>query len=199
MKVTLYETGTTRSARCRWTLLEAGIPFESVLRKGLIGSDEVKSLHPLGKLPVILIDGKALFESSAVCTYIADHAPEADLIAKPGSWARGEHDQWVSYALTEMEAWLWNTAVNSYVLPEAQRINSGFEQNAKMFRRSAFALNEYLSGKAYLLEDRFTVTDIIVGWTVNWGRRQGLLDGCDGLMAYLERILGRPLCALAKD
>ena len=41
------------------------------------------------------------------------------------------------YALTEMEAWLWNTAVNSYVLPEAQRIDSGFEQNAKMFRRSA--------------------------------------------------------------
>ena len=199
MKVTLYESGTTRSARCRWTLLEAGIPFESVSRKGLIGSDEVKSLHPLGKLPVTLIDGKALFESSAVCTYIADHVPEANLIAKPGSWARGEHDQWVSYALTEMEAWLWNTAVNSYVLPEAQRIDSGFEQNAKMFRRSAIALNEYLSGKAYLVEDRFTVTDIIVGWTVNWGRRQGLLDGCDGLRAYLERLLGRPLCALAKD
>ena len=199
MKVTLYESGTTRSARCRWTLLEAGIPFESVLRKGLIGSDEVKSLHPLGKLPVTIIDGKALFESSAVCTYIADHAPEADLIAKPGSWARGEHDQWVSYALTEMEALLWNTAVNSYVLPEAQRTVSGFEQNAKMFRRSAFALNEYLSGKAYLVEDRFTVTDIIVGWTVNWGRRQGLLDGCDSLMAYLERLLGRALCALAKD
>ena len=199
MKVTLYESGTTRSARCRWTLLEAGIPFESVSRKGLIGSDEVQSLHPLGKLPVTLIDGKALFESSAVCTYIADHAPEANLIAKPGSWARGEHDQWVSYALTEMEAWLWNTAVNSYVLPEAQRIDSGFEQNAKMFRRSAITLNEYLSGKTYLVEDRFTVTDIIVGWTVNWGRRQGLLDGCDGLMAYLERLLGRPLCALAKD
>ena len=105
----------------------------------------------------------------------------------------------MSYALTEMEAWLWNTAVNSYVLPEAQRIDSGFEQNAKMFRRSAIALNEYLSGKAYLVEDRFTVTDIIVGWTVNWGRRQGLLDGCDGLRAYLERLLGRPLCALAKD
>ena len=156
MKVTLYESGTTRSARCRWTLLEAGIPFESVLRKGLIGSVEVKSLHPLGKLPMTLIDGKALFESSAVCTYIADHAPEADLIAKPGSWARGEHDQWVSYALTEMEAWLWNTAVNSYVLPEAQRIDSGFEQNAKMFRRSAIALNEYLSGKTYLVENRFT-------------------------------------------
>ena len=34
----------------------------------------------------------------------------------------------------------------------------GCKQNAKMFRRSAIALNEYLSGKAYLVEDRFTVT-----------------------------------------
>ena len=150
MKVTLYESGTTRSARCRWTLLEAGIPFESVSRKGLIGSDEVKSLHPLGKLPVTLIDGKALFESSAVCTYIADHAPEADLIAKPGSWARGEHDQWVSYALTEMEAWLWNSAVNTFVLPKSERVTAGFEQNALMFKRSANFLNKFLLGSSDL-------------------------------------------------
>tara|TARA_A100001037_G_scaffold292166_1_gene307108 strand:+ start:265 stop:864 length:600 start_codon:yes stop_codon:yes gene_type:complete len=196
---TLYESGTTRSARCRWTLLEAGIDFKSVSKSELIGSDEIRAIHPLAKLPVAVIDGEPLFESAAICTFIADQFPENDLIAKPGSWARAQHDQWVSFALTEMEAWLWNTAVNLYVLPPDKRIDTGFNQNAEMFKRGAQALNDLLSNKEYLIENQFSVTDIIVGWTVNWGRRQGLLDGLDGLQSYLRRLLARPYCALAKD
>lgn len=199
MDIKLYEAGTTRSARCRWTLLEAGLPFDAVARANLIQSDEVKAMHGLGKLPVAVIDGKVLFESAAICTYLADHAADVDLIAEPGTWGRAQHDQWVSFVLTEMEAWLWNTAVNQYVLPSDQRIEAGFEQNAMMFRRSAAMLNDVLLQQDYLVEDRFTVTDIIVGWTVNWGRRQGLLDGMAGLQAYLDRLFERPHCAIAKD
>lgn len=199
MDVTLYESGTSRSARCHWTLLEAGIPFQAVARPNLARSDEVRALQPLGKLPVAVIEGKALFESAAICTYLADHAPESDLIAAPGTWARGQHDQWTSFVLTEMEAWLWNTAVNKFVLPPEQRIEAGFAQNAMLFGRAASALNDVLLRQNYLVEERFTVTDIIAGWTVNWGRRQGLIDGLSGLQAYLERLFERPHCTFAKD
>ena len=199
MEVTLYESGTSRSSRCRWTLLEAGISFRSVSRPNLQKSDEVKAMHPLGKLPIIVIDGKSLFESAAISTYLADHATKVDLVAAPGSWGRGLHDQWISFVLTEMEAWLWNTAVNKFVLPPEQRIEAGFEQNAMMYKRAASMLNDVLSDQDYLVEDRFTVTDIIVGWTVNWGRRQGLLEGLTGLQAYLERLFERPNCAFAQD
>lgn len=68
-----------------------------------------------------------------------------------------------------------------------------------MYQRGAAVLNDVLSGRDYLVEERFTVTDIIVAWTVNWGRRQGLLDGLTGLQDYLERLFERPHCALAKD
>ena len=199
MQITLYESGTSRSARCRWALLEAGMPFESVSRPGLVGSEEVRALRPLAKLPVAVVEGRPLFESAAICTWVADHAPQADLIAAPGTWERALHDQWVSFVLTEMEAWLWSTAVNTYVLPEADRVSAGFEQNAMLFRRSAEALNDVLRRQDYLLKDRFTVTDIIVGWTVNWGRRQGLLGGLEGLNRYVGRLLERPHCVLARD
>ena len=89
MDVTLYESGTSRSSRCRWTLLEAGISFESVSRPNLQKSDEVRAMHPLGKLPVAVIDGKSLFESAAICTYLADHATRVDLVAAPGGWGAG--------------------------------------------------------------------------------------------------------------
>ena len=49
-------------------------------------------MHPLDKLPVADIDGKSLFESAAICTYLADHATGVDLVAALGGWGRGLHD-----------------------------------------------------------------------------------------------------------
>ncbi|GIS90162.1 MAG: hypothetical protein CM1200mP20_02030 [Pseudomonadota bacterium] len=106
MNITLYESGTSRSARCRWTLLEAGIAFESVPGPNSSAVTRSRRCARSANCRSPGIDGRPIFESAAICTYIADHAPEADLIAKPGTWARGQHDQWTSFVLTEMEAWL---------------------------------------------------------------------------------------------
>ena len=177
-------------------LLEAGLSFKSLSRSDLPTSDEVESTYPVGKLPLAIIDGKVLFESAAICTYLADHSPDIDLIAKPGSWARSQHDQWTSFALTEMEAWLWNTAVNKFILPPEQRIEAGFRQNAMMFGRSASVLNNVLSRCDYLVENRFTVTDIIVGYSLNWARRQGLTESFPSIDSYLKRLFSRENCVL---
>ena len=65
-EIILYELGPTRSARVRWTLLEAGLPFESRGNDpAILHSDELRRVHPLGKLPAALIDGQPLFESAA--------------------------------------------------------------------------------------------------------------------------------------
>jgi glutathione S-transferase len=199
MDVTLYGSGTNRTARVTWTLAETGIAHSVGGESDMIGTDALKDIHPLGKIPAVVIDGKPLYESAAICGYLADQAPEADLIAKPGGWGRSQHDQWVMFCLTEMEAWLWNTAVNSFLLPEPERITAGFEQNAAMYRKSAAILNRELSARDYLVEDRFTVADIIVGWTVNWGRRTGNNDGFPALGAYLDRLFARPHCTLNRD
>ena len=199
MEVTLYGVGANRSARCRWTLQEAGVKYDAIDRRNLASADELRQFHPLAKVPAAVIDGQTLFESSAICTYIADCAPSANLIARPGTFARAEHDQWVAFCLTEMESWLWNSYVNTSGLPEEQRISAGLEQNVAMFKRSALVLDAHLARHDYVVEDRFTVTDIIVGWCVNWGRRQGHLDECPALVRYMERLLDRPLCALVRD
>ena len=199
MEVTLYGMGANRSARCKWTLEEAGIEYVQIDRRELAGADELRRFHPLAKIPAAVIDGRALFESVAICTHIADRAPAADLIARPGTFARAEHDQWVAFCLAEMESWLWNSGVNMYVLPEEERITAGFEQNVKMFKRSAAVAEAHLARADYLVENRFTVTDIIVGWCLNWARRLGHLEEFPALRRYVDRLLARPLCALARD
>jgi len=199
--IKLFELGPTRSARCRWTLLEAGLEYESIgNRPDVIGSEELRKVHPLGKLPAAIIDGRPLFESAAISTAIADLVPEKDLVAKPGTWSRALHDQWVCFALTEMEPWVSSTELNSldFVLPKDQHVPAIIQQNSMMFRRSAAALEEVLGRTAYLVEGRFTVTDIIVGYTINFGHEQGLVSEFPNLMAYLKRLYQREHCTLVR-
>jgi glutathione S-transferase len=88
-------------------LAEAGLEAEFVSARP--GSDEAKAVHPLGKLPALVIEDSdartVLFESAAIVTYIADLATSlgcsTPFIAAPGSVQRAQHDQWVSFALTD--------------------------------------------------------------------------------------------------
>jgi glutathione S-transferase len=199
--ITLFELGPTRSARVRWMLLEAGLAYESVgNRVEIIGSEELRRIHPLGKLPAALIDAKPLFESAAMVTAIADLVPEKDLIAKPGTWSRNLHYQWVCFALTEMQSYVHSTEINSidFVLPERQHVPRIIEQNSMMYKRAAAVLDAVLGQTDYLVEDRFSATDIIIGYTISWGQEQGLLSGFPNLLAYLERLLGREHCTLKR-
>ncbi len=196
-KIKLFEFEPTRSARCRWTLLEAGLDYKSVNNgPQRIGSDEVKKIHPLGKLPAAEIDGKPLFESAAISTAIADLVPEKNLVARPGTRGRTVHDQWVSFALTEMEAWLWPNQLNTFILPEEMRNTACLEQNEGMFKRGAAAMDSALGAADYLVEDRFTVADILAGYTLNGGRKFGYLDGFANLQGYLNRLFAREHCTL---
>lgn len=196
MQITLYEYGPTRSARCRWTLLEAGLEFESISGRDLVHSEQLTRVHPQGKLPAAQFDGQPLFESAAISTYIADQVPDAGLIARSGSYQRALHDQWVCFTLAELEAHLWSTARNSFVYPEAERVTAVYAQNEAEFGRSAAVLDAALTDTDYLVDERFSVTDIIVSYTVNWARRQGLLDEYPHLQAYLQRLFERPHCTL---
>jgi glutathione S-transferase len=194
--ITLYEYISSRSKQVRWTLLELGLEFKSVEGVEILHSDALKQINPMGKVPAIVINGKPLFEAAAICTYLADLVPEKGLIAEANTYERALHLQWVSFALTELEAYLWSNARNTFVLPEEQRITALFKQNIKAFLHAAKVLDKVLENKDYLVGNQFSVTDILVGFTVNWGNIAGLLEQTPNLQDYLARLKGRPHCTL---
>lgn len=194
MTIKLYEFAVTRSSRVRWTLLELGLSFESHAGVEMFHHRDVAAIHPLGKLPAFLDNGRPLFESAAICTWLADSHPEAGLIAPSGQWARALHDQWTCFALTEIEAFLWHTARNLFVLPEAERLPVVFPQNAAAVKTGLTVLDAALRDKDWLIENRFSVTDIIVGYAVCWAQALGFADGMANVEAYAKRMLARPHC-----
>jgi glutathione S-transferase len=199
MSITLYEFSTSRSARARWTLLELNAEYESVEDRSLIGSDKLRAIHPLAKLPALTDDGRNLFESAAICTWLADSHPDSGLISPSGTWERALHDQWVAFTLSEVEAHLWSTARNTFIYPEDRRITAIYEQNASETKRALRALDDHFADTDYLVANTFSVTDIIVVFAVNWARRAGLTEGFANLQAYNERLLARPHCTLNRE
>jgi glutathione S-transferase len=192
LDIVLYEYKMSRSRQVRWTLQELGLAFEAKEGRHLLHSEELKTVSPLGKVPAVLINGEPLFESAAICTYLADLVPEKGLIAASGTRERALHLQWVSFALSELEAYLWSNARNTFVLPEDQRITALFKQNAAAFVQNAQALEKHLTDHSYMVADQFSVTDILVGFTLNWGNGAGLLKDYPQLLSYLERLKARP-------
>ena len=196
LDITLYEYGPSRSKQVRGALLERGLEFRSVEGLEILHSDELKKVNPMGKVPAVVINGEPLFEASAICTYLADLAPEKGLIAPSGTLERALHLQWVSFALTEMEAYIWSNARNTFVLPEENRITALFEQNNKAFIKAARVLDKVMEDRDYIIGEGFSITDIIVGMVLSWGGSQGLLVEAPNLRKYLARLKERAHCTL---
>ena len=194
MELKLFEVGPTRSARVRWTLLELGVPFTSVEGAHLFGSPELRAVSPLGKVPVLVVDGRPLLESAAICTWLADRHPEQGLVAPSGTWERALHDQWVAFCLAEFEAHLWSTARNTFIYPEERRCTSVLAQNEAEGRRALAVLDAHLADRPFMLGERLTVTDIIVGYATSWAVNEGWAEACPHVTAYTGRLRAMPRC-----
>ena len=194
----LYELAPSRSKRVKWILLELGMLYESITGKPpeLFQRPDLRRIHPMGKVPAIDVDGNGLFESVAICTYLADQAPEKGLITASGTWTRALHDQWSCFALTEMEAWAWSTFRSTNVVDEDKRVPEMYEFNKEAYREGATVLNDVLGKCHYLIDDKFSVTDIIVSWTCHFGQALDYIDGFENITAYLDRVKNRAHCTL---
>ena len=67
-QITIYGSGGNRAARVVWTVNELGL--EALYRHydGMIGSDELRRLHPQAKIPAMQIGDLVLFESCLLYT-----------------------------------------------------------------------------------------------------------------------------------
>src|SRR3978361_442175 len=107
----LYHQPRSRSARVLWLCEEAGATIDvTMLAREHKQTDEYRALHPLGRSPVLVGEGGAIFESAALILHLADLHPAAGLIAAPGSHERALQYQWAFFAMVELEGPLIDVA-----------------------------------------------------------------------------------------
>ncbi len=148
--------------------------------------------HPLGRVPVLEESEGPLFESAAICLHLADMHPEAELIPPLGTHERALVYQWSCFAPAELEPPLIEAAI------QAQRDPERSAKARARFEAGAGAVAAALEGKDYLVGERFTVADVLIGTTIGFTKRTGDELPAD-LEQYLERLTARPAYQRASD
>jgi glutathione S-transferase len=191
----LYYCPMTRATRPRWLLEEIGTPYELVrvdLGKGEHKSPAYQNIHPHGQVPALVDGDVALFESSAICMYLADKFPEKKLAPAPGTPARGLYYQWMVYSIATAEPPVLKVFLNTVRRPEEERNPAEVEAGRADFQGVAAVLTRVLDGRPYLLGDQFTAADVMVGSIVGWARGLKLFEDHPALKEYSRRLVERP-------
>jgi glutathione S-transferase len=191
----LYYAPQTRAARPRWMLEEIGVPYELVtldMTKGEHKKPEHLKIHPHGAVPALVDGDLVLFESAAICMYLADKFPEKKLAPPVGTPARGTYYQWMFYSMATLEPPLLEIFMNTVMLPEAERSPAAVAKAKAQFAAIAPVLANALRGRTYMLGEQFTAADVMIGGMLGWATFMGLLGDHPELQAYVKRLAERP-------
>lgn len=193
MELTLYYLSGSRAQRVRWLLeeLELDYKLQQVdLFKGEGNTPEFRALQPLGQLPVITIDGKAMFESGAIVQWLADTHLDKGFAPALDSPQRREFNQWMYFAVTNLESPAWEIVLHSKILPEEAAVKTIVPFATKNLLKVLTVLDKELKGKNYMVDNKFTAVDIMISYILMWFPEH--TEAFSNLKAYTQNLQQRP-------
>jgi glutathione S-transferase len=187
----LYYTPGSCSLAPRIVACEAGLQMEydKVDLKNQTtasGRDFIK-INPKGYVPaLILSNGEVLTEACVVVQFLADQAPDAELMPKAGSLERYRVQEWLGFISAELHKGfgpLWKPASS-----DAARLMA-----VEILHRRFRYLEKRLETGPYLIGDRFTVADAYAFAILHWTHFHKIdISTYPRLVAFMKRVASRP-------
>lgn len=187
--LTLYTNPMSRGRIARWMCEETGAPYETVVLEygPAMKSPEYLAINPMGKVPAIRHGEVVVTEAPAICAYLADAFPEANLAPPVTSPLRGPYYRWLFFGAGPVEAAVTNASMNVPEDPEmAKRVGYG------SLRSVLDTLEGLLSDRDYVLGDTFSAADVYLGAHIGWGMMFGTMEERPGFRDYFARLQARP-------
>jgi glutathione S-transferase len=188
----------SRSLTVHWMLEEVGEPYELLLVDFLKEENrapEYLAINPLGQVPAVLHDGALITETAAICCYLADAFPKANLAVPIGSSLRGPYLRWIFFATTCLEPLILEKIYDRSPLEFSM---TGWLNPTNVLN----VLAEAVKDRPFIVGDQFTAADLMVGSTLNWGMNiVGAMEPRAEFNEYCNRLEKRPARQrqLAKD
>ena len=148
--------------------IKAPYQLELVDRKKLAQkSSHYLSLNPTGRIPTLVDGDFVLFESAAICLYLAEKHPEVSLIPQDVK-QRAVFNQWLMYLTSTLQ-----TELMTYFYPERHTQNAliydDIVRTQQTRLKDIFTLiDKELSNHSYLAGDSLTVCDYILFMLCIW-------------------------------
>jgi glutathione S-transferase len=193
--LTFYTNPMSRGRIARWMLEEVGQPYETVvLGYGTsMKSPEYLAINPMGKVPAIKHGNAVVTEGAAICCYLADVFPQANL-APANNEERARYYRWMFFAAGPIEA-AANAKAMGWEAPAEKERMLGFGSMAHVLD----ALEHALRDTQYIAGDRFTAADVYFGSHIMWGMQFGTLEKRPAYEAYAARLHNRAAAVRARD
>lgn len=209
MKIVLHHLEHSRSHRILWLLEELGLEYDMKTYErdaGMRAPASLREVHPLGKSPVVEIDGVVFAESGAIIEELVERA--GALKPKSGSEAHRRYRFFLHYAegslmppllVRLITGMLKGNKVPWIVRPIAKAISNqidGSFTNGEIARHTAFLVGE-LADRTFLCGDELTAADVQMSYPVEALLSRG--EDAPVLAAYLDRLRARPAYQRAVD
>lgn len=198
MKPVLYHVPTSRSLRVLWALEEMGATIEvrSLGTRPRLQEPEYLAINPAGTLPALIDGDRAIYESLAICEYLAARNG-SDLLVAPDEPEWPEYRQWLLYGEATLQVPMSAMARVGRIRNQTPEMQAGIDAVKADFRHSLSMrlrlLEHRLERRDFLSVGRMTLADISVGYplfNIGKGNFKSLLGPRS--VAYRERLLVRP-------
>ena len=192
---TFYTNPMSRGQIVRWALHEVEADYDQVLVDWKDKPAAFLKANPMAKVPTLVHHAewgdRVVTEAAAICLYLAEMHPERHLLPKDEELA--DYLRWTLFAAGPIEQSITSRAMKFEPAPEQEPM-AGWGS----FDRTMDALDAMLSGRDYVCGARFTMADVYVGSTVDWGMTFGIIPPREAFVAYAERFQVRPAYKAAK-
>lgn len=205
--LTVHHLNNSRSQRVLWLLEELGTPYEIKHYQRdpqtMLAPPELKAVHPLGKSPVITVDGGVLAETGAIIDYIVARYGKGRLIPPPNTPERLAWTYWLHFAEGSAMPPLLLKLVFSALPARAPGLLRGLVRSIATRAQSGFVdpqlktlfdyLEQVLTRTEWFAGPEFTAADIMMSFPLEAAAdRASALAGRPHLAAFLEKIHARP-------
>lgn len=191
--ITVHHLNNSRSQRILWLLEELELDYDirSYQRdpKTNLAPPELKSVHQLGKSPVITYEDRAIAETGAIVETVLRKFGNGRLVPKEGT------EDYIDYVH------FMHFAEGSAMLPLLLALYTGFlgEAAAPLQPRIMDEIKKmldyceyHLIGHDYFAGDELSGADIMMIFPLEAAKARGRLKGYDSCLEYVEKIWERP-------
>jgi glutathione S-transferase len=185
--LTLYHNPQSRSRTVHFMLHELGEPFEIVpidLKAGEHKSPAFLKINPMGKIPVLRDGDVTVTETPAILVYLADRYPKAGLAPAIDARDRGAYLRWMFFYGSCFEP----AMTDRFMKRETPPSTAGWGKPDDVLD----TLSAGLAPGPWLLGDRFSAADVMVGSGVAFMLAFKVLPERPEYLAYVERLEARP-------
>jgi glutathione S-transferase len=200
MQLRLYYSPGACSLAVHIVLRETGLPFELervVLAKGEHLQSTYLSVNPRARVPTLLVDGRPIREVSAILTWLGQL--DGSLYPPKGTIEAAKCAEWLAWLTSSVHisiAMVWRST--RFALHEHQHIAIA-RHGMRLLQKQFEEIEQALTGRQFLVGDRYTVADANVYIFHRWGLRLGfdMRSLFPAWSAHADRMLQRPAVAEA--